>query len=429
MTTADRIFRPRGSVPQRRNVSPGTRWRVNTPGFHERNLTFRGDGSFDYSPVTFEAGGDDAVLENCDFIDCFRGPTVAGAKRVRLVNCTVRFTEYEPSALTAQYGFYCSAGETITYEGCIVENPRLDGFKTALGVYNVKYIGCHVEEAGVVGVQEGGAFDLYASGDRVQLVGCSSKNCYGTSLTIKTHTLGNPPGVVGDIEVMGYRSEGDFYGMAFEAVDALDYPTPPEYPGVRTEAQRINVIGGIVKNSGWNGVLCNTRFVTLAGLQIHGAHREGLYLMRNARDINISDVNVVACSNGTTGPALAGVKMNGAQRVTMRGGVIDGADGDGTHHIVPIVLTDRNAENLLDDIVISDVRFRNWTTEANTMPILCASATAKVLVDVWGAGDPNGTPGMHGSHGSRYRRTSNGAQYMKTSAANVKTGWVECSYG
>jgi hypothetical protein len=420
---------PPATATQSRNYPLGrrqsvrdARWRVAERGARISRRTFWGDGSFDYTPISFGVGADDCVIEDCEFVDCFRGPDAAGGNNLRFINCVVRFTA--ATALTAQYGFLASAGSGIRYEGCRVEGAYLDSFKASEGVSKLSYIDCHSEGSGAGDSSEGGGWDLYASGDRVQLIGCSSSNANGVAVTVKTHQNLNPPNVVGDVEIVGFRSEGDTFGIALEIVDSVDHAGTDEDPGVRPEAQRINIIGGIIKDAAWNGIYCNTRHVNIVGTQIHGAGREGLYLYRGARDVDISAAKIIACGTDAAG-TYAGVRMYGAQRVTMSGGVVDGSDGDTTYHLVPILIANKNEANLVDEILIDKVRMRNWTS-TNTMPVLCGVGTedAEVIVDVWGSGDPGGVPGMHGGMGSTYRRTDTGDVYKKTSAANVKTGWV-----
>jgi hypothetical protein len=413
---------PAGTVSERRpkradrfNVRDA-RWTVRQKGWRLQNRTFYGDGSFDYTPISFGSGADDCVIEGCDFIDCFRGPDVAGAKRLRLINCTVRFTA--PTAQTAQYGFYAINGEDITYAGCAVEGAWLDSFKAALDCKGVTYIDCTSRNSGN-GSPEGGAFDVAYGGHVTKLIGCKAYDSNGVDVAIKTHQ--NFPSTVGDVEIIGFHSENAKYFVTVEAPDSLDYPDPPANPGVRDEAKRINIIGGIVKNA-HIGAKLNSQHITMTGTQFHDCKQEGYTLERNARDIDISAVKVVACARDYAG-TKPGITIRGAQSVTIAHGLIDGKGSDDvTYHRAAIEIFDKDEDNLADDIVIDKVRMRNVTATGSPI-VACFSETASVIVDVWGDGDPTGSPGMHGSQGSTYRRKSNGAIYKKTTAANTVDGW------
>jgi hypothetical protein len=281
----------------------------------------------------------------------------------------------------------------------------------------VTYIDCTSQSAGQ-GSPEGGGWDVAYGGNTVKLIGCKAWDSNGVDVTIKTHaTFG---GTVGDVEIIGLHSEGAVYGITVEGVDPLDYPDAPANPGVRDEAKRINVIGGIVKNA-TIGAFINSQHVTMVGTQFHGCEQEGVILYRNARDVQMSGVNVVGCSAAVAGDT-PGVTIRGAQGVTIAHGLIDGSDGETTTHRAAIEIFDKNAENLADDIVIDKVRMRNVTATGSPI-VACFSETASVIVDVWMDGDPSGSPGMHGSQGSTVRRKSNGAIYKKTTAANTKAGW------
>jgi len=391
----------------------GAKWRVEEAGARISRRTFWGEGG-QHAAVLFGAGADDCVIEDCDFVDCFHGIEIDGARNLRLINCTVRFTE----AITSSFGFYALDGQGLKYHGCEVEGANLDSYKSAFDCRDVTYLDCTSRNSGN-GAPEGGGWDLAYGGDTIKLIGCKAFDSNGVDVTVKTHQ--DFPSTVGDVEVIGFHSENAVYGFTVEAVDSLDFPNPPSNPGTRPEAKRVNFVGGIVKNA-TIGAFLNSQHINVIGTQFHGCEQEGVILYRNARDVGLSNVNIVACASAFGG-SKPGMTIRGAQRVTIDKGLIDGSDGTTTTHRAAIEIFDKDVNNLANDITIDKTRMRNVTATGSPI-IACFSATAQVVVDVWGTGAPTGSPGMHGGPGSTYRRLDTGDIYKKTDAANSKAGWV-----
>lgn len=398
---------------------------------------FRGDALGPVACVSVRAGAVGVTFERCKFINCFRSLETLGGLRLKVIACEFIFERsatHPPSAALSQYHVYLAGGDDIEIGGCYAYGPRLEAFKIALATTNVRIAGCIAEECGVspseatafgCTAQAGDSIDGYASAHVLRVTDHTARGCYGCALILKTNHALNPPNLVGDVQISSLYAEECVYGFAHEPIDALDTPSGPDFPGDRPTADRV-VIHGLLAVRCDIGMLLNGRNLSASGVQIADARQHGVILYVSARDVDLIAPQVLRCSSGLDAQGvkydLPGIAIKGARDFAIRGGVVDG--GTGATHRSPIEVVDYDEAHAAGDFLIDDVRCRNWRASGSP-PVMFAADCAGGIVRQRGAGSPTGSPGAHGSKGSRYLDTASGLEWRKTGAANDKAAWVQ----
>lgn len=373
-----------------------------------RDLTFRSD-------FVVDLPGQDVLVDNCRFDNC--GLWLRNANRVWVERC-IQGRTAAPTPGQIVYGYYCGGGALtgrVSFHRSEAQVNQLDGFKTATGTSG----GVALDDTrsygnGAWGASEGGGYDLFASGYRVQGNLMASEGNNGVGLVMKAKQDLNPPNQCSDAVFTNFTSDGDVVGIALDALNDLD--NPAEGVGTPPPVRRVSIAGFRVTNSVNESIVVGSLETTFTNGYVDNAGLEGVRLTHTARDVEFHGVSVLGAAAVTTGQPL--VEIKGSKRIKWFGGTLDGR---GIARAA-LELFDRDGTHLADDIQFLDFSL-NGTWTAPGSPPMAAFADVPGFI-IRGIGmRPDAGPGLHGGAGSTWTRASTKQRYHKTGAANSLATW------
>ena len=342
------------------------------------------------------------------------------------------------------WGFGFDECDRVLLEGCHAEGHRLDGYKLRRKAKRVTLRDCNGIGNGVGAVGDG--LDAYAGGNTLRIFGGDWSGNTGNGITIKTDSLSATGAAT-----YGYVEKGLVHGVTAignggNGVGVYPYysgPTPTPTPNAETDPTTPLVALFTVSDcyaegntnygyylGGWGVVGSNLRAVA-NGL-------DGIYLTPRSRHLTLRDPICLGNSRTTANTRYGIYVADGANYITIAGGLIQGVHASGVVDEAAIAaLTKYHRTNIYvedgaDHVLIDRVR-EAYSVQAQGIQTWGGAGLDQVVHYHPGASNPSaafGGTGAFGGIGSTWTRSdatlSANAVWTKTSGLpNAPTaGWT-----